>query len=80
MVYHNEPILMDGVAVGYLTSGNYGHTLGGAIGLGYVSADQPITADFLASKRFAIQVNGRAVPAKASLQGFYDPKSTRMRF
>jgi glycine cleavage system aminomethyltransferase T len=36
MLYHNEPILRDGRIVGYLTSGGYGHALGGAIGLGYV--------------------------------------------
>ncbi len=79
LVFHNEPIMLAGKAVGYLTSGSYGHHLGGAIGLGYVTADEPVTADFLAKGRFAIQVNGRSVPAKASLQGFYDPKSERMR-
>ncbi|MBT4490981.1 MAG: FAD-dependent oxidoreductase, partial [Rhodospirillaceae bacterium] len=36
LLYHNEPIWRDGVIVGYLRSGNYGHTLGAAIGLGYV--------------------------------------------
>ncbi|MGB1825188.1 MAG: GcvT family protein, partial [Candidatus Puniceispirillaceae bacterium] len=36
LLYHNEAILRDGEIVGYLTSGNYGHHLGGAIGLGYV--------------------------------------------
>ena len=45
LVYHNEPILRDGEIVSYVTSGNYGHTLGGAIAMGYVpcageSADQ----------------------------------------
>jgi 4-methylaminobutanoate oxidase (formaldehyde-forming) len=36
MLYHHEPILRNGATVGYLTSGNYGHTLGGSVGLGYV--------------------------------------------
>lgn len=36
LLFHNEPILRDGEIVGFLSSGNYGHTLGGAIGLGYV--------------------------------------------
>ena len=35
-LFHNEPILRDGKIVGQTTSGNYGHFLGGAIGLGYV--------------------------------------------
>ena len=36
MIYHNEPIIRENKIVGYLTSGNYGHTLGGCVGLGYV--------------------------------------------
>ncbi len=38
LLFHNEPILRDGVIVGHLSSGNYGHALGGAVGLGYVPA------------------------------------------
>ena len=34
MLYHAEPILRDGAPAGYLTSGAYGHFLGGAMGLG----------------------------------------------
>lgn len=79
LLFHNEPILMDGKAVGYLTSGNYAHHLGAAIGMGYVNADEAVTAEFVASGKFAIQVNGRAEPAKASLKAFYDPTSERMR-
>ena len=79
LLFHNEPILRDGVTVGYLTSGSYAHALGAAIGMGYVSADEPVTADHLRQARFAIQVNGRAVPARASLKPFYDPSSERMR-
>lgn len=79
LLFHNEPILLNGKPVGYLTSGSYAHHLGGAIGLGYVGADEPVTAEFLAAGKFAIQVNGRAQPAKASLSAFYDPSSKRMR-
>lgn len=78
-LFHNEPILMDGKPAGYLTSGNYAHHLGAAIGMGYVSADEPMTAEFLAARTFAIQVNGTAQPAKASLKPFYDSASDRMR-
>ena len=37
MLYHNEPIYRDGERVGFVTSGMYGHTLGGAVALGYVA-------------------------------------------
>ncbi len=74
LLFHHEPILKDGAIVGYLTSGNYGHTLGGAVGLGYVPAEIAKETD-----GWDIEVAGKRVPAEASLRPMYDPKSERMR-
>jgi len=79
MLYHHEPILRDGVIVGHLTSGDYGHTLGGAVGLGYVEVEEEITKDYIDSGHFEIDVGGYHVTAKASLGAMYDPKAERMR-
>ncbi|MGK0169601.1 MAG: glycine cleavage system aminomethyltransferase T, partial [Gammaproteobacteria bacterium] len=79
MLYQHEPILCDGKTVGYLTSGNYGHTLGGAVGLGYVHHEEGVTSGFLKSASFAIDVAGDAVPAQASLRALYDPRGERVR-
>ncbi len=79
MLYHHEPIMRDGKMVGHLTSGNYGHTLGGSVGLGYVESEDEITADYVSSGKFEINVGGELIPAKASLQAMYDPKAERMR-
>ncbi|MFT5219264.1 MAG: glycine cleavage system aminomethyltransferase T/glycine [Gammaproteobacteria bacterium] len=79
MLYHHEPILRNGEIVGHLTSGNYGHTLGGSVGLGYVEVDEEISADYIAASNFEINVGGDLIPAKASLGAMYDPKATRMR-
>jgi len=79
VLYHHEPILRDGVIVGHLTSGDYGHTLGAAVGLGYVEVEEEVTADYIESGRFEIDVGGYHVPAKASLSAMYDPKAERMR-
>ncbi|MCY4318069.1 MAG: FAD-dependent oxidoreductase [Alphaproteobacteria bacterium] len=73
LLYGHEPILADGRTVGTLTSGNYGHTLGGAVGLGYV----PVAA--LDAGTFAINVADAIIPAEASLRPLYDPKNHRMR-
>ena len=78
LLYHNEPILMDGNVVGYLTSGMYGHSVGGAIGMGYVNAPN-LTADALAAAKFEIEVALEPVSATASLRGLYDPKGERMK-
>ncbi len=79
LLYGEEPILCEGVPVGYLRSGAYGHTLGGAMGLGYVEHDAGVTADFVKSSRFEIQVAGERFPASASLRPMYDPKNLRVR-
>ncbi|KAE9631070.1 GcvT family protein [Parasedimentitalea maritima] len=78
MLYHNEPLIRDGKIVGYLSSGNYGHTLGGAIGLGYVPCEGESAADVLAST-YEIDVMGTRVRAEASLKPMYDPKSERVK-
>ena len=79
VLYHHEPILRDGVIVGHLTSGDYGHTLGGAVGIGYVEADEEITADYIAGGEFEIDVGGERIAARASLSAMYDPRAERMR-
>ncbi len=78
LLYHNEPILRDGQMVGHLSSGAYGHWLGGAVGLGYVpcpgeSAEQVLASDY------AIEVAGARVAARASLRPIHDPSGARLR-
>ncbi|MEM7563900.1 MAG: FAD-dependent oxidoreductase, partial [Pseudomonadota bacterium] len=79
MLYHHEPILRDGKIVGHLTSGNYGHTLGGSVGLGYIHEHDGVTPDYLSSAEFTIDVGGDRIPADVSLSAMYDPKAERMR-
>ena len=79
VLYHHEPIVRDGKMVGHLTSGNYGHTLGGAVGLGYVYEDDGVTPDYINNAKFEIEVGGDRIPATASLSAMYDPKAERMR-
>ncbi len=78
LLYHNEPILRDGTIVGYLSSGAYGHTLGGAMGLGFVPCQDETASDVLASQ-YEIDVAGRRIPALASLKPMYDPASARVK-
>ncbi|MGB0968799.1 MAG: glycine cleavage T C-terminal barrel domain-containing protein, partial [Halocynthiibacter sp.] len=78
LLYHNEPIIRDGEIVGYISSGNYGHTLGAAIGMGYVPCEGEKPTDVLAST-YEIDVMGTRVKAEASLKPMYDPKSERVK-
>jgi glycine cleavage system aminomethyltransferase T len=79
LLYGGEPIYRDGELAGFLRSGGYGHTLGGAVGLGSVENKEGVTADFVNSGRFEIVVAGALCPAKASLRPMYDPKGERVR-
>ncbi|WP_153771813.1 FAD-dependent oxidoreductase [Labrenzia sp. CE80] len=78
LLYHAEPIIRDGAIVGYLTSGNYGHTLGAAVGMGYVPCEGQTAQDILASS-YEIEIAGQRVSATPSLKPFYDPKSERVK-
>ena len=78
LLYHNEPVLRDGEIVGYLSSGAYGHHLGGAMGLGYVPCKGESASEVLAS-RYEIDVAGTKVQAEASLKPMYDPRSERVK-
>ena len=80
LLYHNEAILRDGEIVGYLTSGNYGHHLGGAIGLGYVKCrEDGESAESQLGSEYSIDVAGTIVPAEVSFRPMYDPKSAQVR-
>ena len=78
MAYHNEPILRDGRIVGTVTSGNYGHFLGGSVAMGYVPCAGE-SAEALLASRFEIDVAGRRVAARAALAPMYDPRAERVR-
>ena len=78
MVFHNEALLRDGKIVSHVTSGNYGHALGGAVAMGYVPSKGEKAAEMLES-RFEIDIGGRRVLAEASMKPLYDPGHARMR-
>ena len=79
LLYHNEPIWRNGEIVGHITSGMFGHTIGSCIGLGYVHHKEPITADWIESGKYEIEVATERFAARASLNPFYDPKSLRIK-
>jgi 4-methylaminobutanoate oxidase (formaldehyde-forming) len=78
LLFHNEAVVRDGRIVGPVTSGNYGHFLGGAIGMGYVPCAGESEAEVLGSV-YEIEVAGVRHAAEASLVPMHDPKSERVR-
>jgi len=78
MLYHNEALIRDGEVVSYLTSGNYGHTLGAAVGMGYVPCKGE-TAQQVLDSSYEIEIAGTRIKAEASLKPMYDAKSERVK-
>ncbi len=79
LLYGNEIIYRDGNIVGYLQTGAYGFTLGGAMGMGFVENEDGATKKFINSGIYEIDIAGIRHPAKASLIPMYDPKGIRVR-
>ncbi len=69
-------MVRDGKIVSIVTSGNYGHYLGGAIGLGYVPCEGESADEVLAST-YEIEIAGERFRAHASLTPMYDPIASR---
>ena len=69
-----ESIMKDGAAVGYVTSGAYGHCIGKSLAAGYVPA--ALARD---GERFAIDILGEIRAATIRIEPLHDPKGLRLR-
>jgi len=74
-----ETIYRNGERVGWLASGGYGHTVGRAIGYGYVRRAAGVDADFVMSGDYMLEVAGERLPARPFLEPLYDPSGVRVR-
>jgi dimethylglycine dehydrogenase len=69
-----ESIMQGGKAVGYVTSGAYGHCVERSLAAGYVP-----TALARDGERFEIDILGNLCPATVRLQPLHDPEGLRLR-
>jgi glycine cleavage system aminomethyltransferase T/glycine/D-amino acid oxidase-like deaminating enzyme len=79
MLWGGELILRDGVPVGELESCAYGHTLGGAAGLGYVHHKEGVDRHYVEAGSYEIDIAGERVRATAHWRTPYDPQSKRVK-
>jgi 4-methylaminobutanoate oxidase (formaldehyde-forming) len=79
LMYHAEPVLRDGRVVGYVRAASYGWTLGAAVGLAFVTAEEKVTKDWLDAGTWEVDIAGERYAAEVSLRPMYDPTSARVR-
>ena len=75
LLHHNEPVYRNGVRVGYVTDGMWGHTVGAAVGMAWayrpqdeVEAGELATAAWINDGVWQIELPGRMVDAKVQLR------------
>jgi heterotetrameric sarcosine oxidase gamma subunit len=78
MLYHAEIVYRNGKAVGDVRAGSYGHTLGGAVGLAFLTPGETINKAYLAEGDWEVDIAGTRYPARVSFQPMYDPKNERI--
>jgi 4-methylaminobutanoate oxidase (formaldehyde-forming) len=79
LLFRNEPIWREGTLVGRITSGAFGHTVGRAIGLGYIESDDGVDAAFISDGAYEIEIACERFSASAQLMAPYDPKRERVK-
>ena len=79
LMFHAEVVRRDGKPAGYIRAASYGFTLGGAVGLAMIDADEPIDQAYLDSGEWTVQIGAAVYPAVVSLRPMYDPANKRIR-
>ncbi len=79
LLYHDEPIMRDGVVVGRTTGGMFSHVEGKALAMGYVKNQAGVTKEWLETGRFEIEVATVPIDATPSIRSFYDPRNERVK-
>lgn len=79
MLWGGELVLRDGVPSGQVTSAAWGATVGAAVGLAYVWADEPVTLAWVRAGSYEVNVGGTLVPVTVSTRAPYDPDNERTR-
>jgi heterotetrameric sarcosine oxidase gamma subunit len=80
MMWGGELLLRDGVATGLVTSAAWGATLGSCVAMAYVRhADAAVvTAEYIRSGRYEVNVGGRLSAARVSLRAPFDPDGEKV--
>ena len=72
-LYGSEAVMVDGKVVGVTTGGNFGYTIGKAIGYGY------LPVDLVARCAVEIESFGRVSKARIATKAAYDPDNLRLK-
>ena len=79
-VWGGELLVRDGRPAGSLSSGAYGHTIGRAVGLGFVRNEAGVADEaFVMGGRYQVDIAGTRFPATVHLRAPFDPAGLRLK-
>jgi len=79
VLHGRETIFRNGVRVGWLTSGGYGHTIGKPIGYGYVRNPDGVSTAFVKDGQYELEVASKKHPCTVFLGPLHDPTMARIK-
>jgi glycine cleavage system aminomethyltransferase T len=79
LLYHAEVVTRDGKNAGYVRSGSYCYTLGGAAGLFMIEANEAVNETYIEKGKWEINIAGKIYPAHVSLKPLYDPEMKKIK-
>jgi 4-methylaminobutanoate oxidase (formaldehyde-forming) len=71
ILHGRETIYRNGQRVGWLSSGGFGHTIQKSAGMGYVRNPDGVTAEFVLSGKYELEVATERVPCDVTLKPLY---------
>lgn len=79
IICSRSTIYRNGERVGYLASAGFGYTLNQWISYGYVRNKDGVTADYVLSGDYELEVATKRIPCKVHLAPLFDPKMERVK-
>ena len=81
LMYHAEIVWRDGKRVGDVRVASYGHSLGGAVGLAMITAEEGkvVNKAYTTEGKWEVEVAGKMYPCKVSISPFYDPTNKKIK-
>lgn len=81
LMYHGEVLFRNNVMVGDIRAASYGHTLGGAVGLAMISAEDGfvVNKSYITDGKWEVEIAGKRYPCKLSLAPMYDPNNKKIK-
>ena len=74
-----ETIYRNGERVGWLTSGGYGHTIGKAIGYGYLRNSHGVDRAYALEGKYELEIATKMTACEIHLNPLYDPQMKRVK-